>query len=162
MAKEYKPFGSSTAGYGWTGIKPYTFATRMILANKRFSQLREELGVDAIAFSGSSGCAAAFNIASRSKIPLIYVRKAKEVSHGCKVECNHDTLQIKKYLIVDDFVDSGATIDYIVHSIEKHAKSVGAFPAKQVGVLCFDSYIDRDRNISTDENKFRLFTCDKE
>jgi adenine/guanine phosphoribosyltransferase-like PRPP-binding protein len=131
----------------------------MKLASLRFMKLKESLQFDAIAFSGSSGCAVAFNLAARHRIPLVYVRKSNEDSHGSSVECNVKTLHVRKYLIVDDFIDSGNTVDYIVRAIKKHAVKSSAYIPKQVGVLCFDSYIDRDRKISTDENTFNMFTC---
>ena len=159
MAKTYNPLGSRSAMYGWTGDTPATFSKRMKLASLRFAKLKESLQFDAIAFSGSSGCAIAFNLAARHQIPLIYVRKANEIAHGADIECNVKTLHVRKYLIVDDFVDSGKTVDHIVRSIKKHAKKSSAYIPKQVGVLCFDSYVDRDRKISTDENTFNMFTC---
>lgn len=141
-------------------MPPSLLAWRLTLANRRFKELKNTLGVDAIAFCGSSGCAIAFNLATRHKIPLIYVRKKGEKSHGSKVECNSGRTPIAKYLIVDDFVDRGTTIDHIIKSINQHAKKVGAVAPEQVGALCFDSYVDCDRNIVTESNHaMDLFTC---
>ena len=145
----YAPLGKHTTMYGWMGMSSSEFAHRMKLAGKRFAVLKKELKFDAIAFSGSSGCAIAFTLAAKHKIPLIYVRKNGEKAHSnSTVECNHKHLVVKKYLIVDDFVDSGRTIEWIVHSIDKHAKAKGAYPAEACGVLCFDPYMDKDRELS--------------
>jgi adenine/guanine phosphoribosyltransferase-like PRPP-binding protein len=160
--QQFKPIGDSQSGYGWTGMGPAVFAERMKLASTCFVKLKKQLKFDAIAFCGSSGSAAAFSLAMKHKIPLIYVRKKNEKSHSySQVECNAINLQIKKYLIVDDFVDSGATLDYIVSTIRKFSKKNNAYPAEQVGVLCYDPYQDRDMPISTDNNSFNLFTCDQ-
>jgi adenine/guanine phosphoribosyltransferase-like PRPP-binding protein len=161
MSITYTPFSTNTSDYGWAGMLPLMLAHRLSLANARFKKLKNTLGVDAIAFCGSSGCAIAFNLATRHKIPLIYVRKKGEKSHGSKVECNAGRIPIAKYLIVDDFVDQGSTVDHIINSINKHAKKVHAVAPEQVGVLCFDTYVDRDRDIETYENTIKLFTCDR-
>jgi adenine/guanine phosphoribosyltransferase-like PRPP-binding protein len=160
--QKYSPIGKSQSGYGWTGMHPGEFAERMKLASLRFAELKKTLKFDAIAFSGSSGSAAAFCLALKHKIPLIYVRKRNEKSHSySQVECNVRNLQIKTYLIVDDFVDSGATLDYIANTISKFAKKNNAYPAQQVGALCYDPYLDRDRSITYGKHEFNLFTSDK-
>lgn len=164
MAKQktYQPLAYSSSMYGWTGMSPFVFAERMKLASIRFRALKKELKFDAVAFCGSSGCAVAFNLASKHKIPLIYVRKENEKSHSCtKVECNGHGEQIKKYLIVDDFPDSGRTVQYIVDTIRNHAKKNDAYPAEPVGVLCYDTYVDRDRWMDFDDDKrLTLFSVD--
>jgi orotate phosphoribosyltransferase len=160
--QKYTPIGHTQSGYGWQGTSPAEFAERMKLASARFVQLKKELKFDAIAFCGSSGCAVAFGLAVKHKIPLIYVRKRGEKSHSySKVECNDTHVQVKKYLIVDDFVNTGATLDYIVSTIARFAKKNNAYPAQQVGVLCYDSYLDCDRTINTDCHQYSLFTSDK-
>lgn len=160
--QKYTPIGHTQSGYGWTGMAPAEFAVRMKLASTCFVRLKKELKFDAIAFSGSSGSAVAFSLAAKHKIPLIYVRKRNEKSHSySQVECNVKDLQIKTYLIVDDFVDSGATLDYITNTITKFAKKNDAYPAEQVGVLCYDPYQDRNRTIICGEHEFNLFTCDE-
>ena len=135
--KTCNPLGYHTPVYGWMGMSPSEFAYRMKLANVRFRALKKEHKFDAIAFSGSSGCAIAFNLASRNKIPLIYVRKDGEKSHSSSlVECNDKRVIVKKYLIVDDLVDSGTTVAHIISSIELHAEQNDSYPAIPCGVLC--------------------------
>lgn len=161
MSTKYTPFSTGTSGYGWSGMNPEGLATRLSLANARFKTLKNTLEIDAIAFCGSSGCAIAFNLATRHEIPLIYVRKKGEKSHGSKVECNAGHIRIEKYLIVDDFVDQGTTVDHIIKSISQHAKKVHAIAPQQVGVLCFDDYVYKDIEFGTCGNDVMLFTCDK-
>lgn len=158
--KLYNPIGQDSATYGWTGSSPAEFAERMELASARFVKLKEELDIDAIAFCGSSGCAIAFNLAAKHKIPLMYVRKKDEKSHSTsRVECNDTKVEVKKYLIVDDFVDRGRTVDYIVENITKYAKQVGAYPAESAGVLCFDSYVSFDHFMQTDTVSLKIFSA---
>ena len=154
----YSKFGTGS-GYGWAGMNPTDFIYRMQKAEKRFLKLKKELNFDAIAFSGSSGCAIAFSLASRHAVPLIYVRKVGEKAHGNRVECNDENVDIRKYLIVDDFPESGATVFRVIDQITKTAKRRRAYPAEPVGVLCFDPYIDKDRTISRDDKEIKLFSC---
>ena len=159
--KTYNPIGADSALYGWVGLDSAEFAERMKLASIRFRALKKELKFDAIAFCGSSGCAVAFTLAAKYKIPLIYVRKTYEKCHSrSKVECNNKNVQVKKYLIVDDFVDTGGTVDYIVSTITKYAKAACAYPAEPVGVLCFDPYQDRDRSMETEVVSLTIFTVE--
>jgi phosphoribosylpyrophosphate synthetase len=158
--KSYKPIGRDSATYGWTGSSPTEFAERMELASARFVKLKEELDIDAIAFCGSSGCAIAFNLAAKHKIPLMYVRKKDEKSHSTsRVECNDKKVEVKKYLIVDDFVDRGRTVDYITENITKYAKQAGAYPAESVGVLCFDRYVSSDHFMQTNAVSLKIFSA---
>ena len=159
--KAYAPLGLGTTMYGWMGMSPCEFAGRMKLASVRFQTLKKNLKFDAIAYSGSSGCAIAFSLATKHKIPLIYVRKNGEKAHShSTVECNDKDAIVKKYLIVDDFVDTGRTIDWIMHSIEKQARAKGAYPATAVGVLCFDQYMDKDRQLYLSEGEIMGYSIE--
>jgi adenine/guanine phosphoribosyltransferase-like PRPP-binding protein len=76
---------------------------------------------DAIAFRGTSGAAVAYPLSIALKIPLICVRKGNSHSY-MKVEGCIDAM---KYIIVDDFIESGKTMKAIVNSIKKvNKKSV--------------------------------------
>ena len=92
--------------------------------------LKEEYGYDTIAFCGMSGAAMAFILAYELEVHLLCVRKGTDDSHfhdvsrGRMLEGNVDT---KKYLIVDDFISSGRTVNYIMDSIQansSHAECV--------------------------------------
>jgi orotate phosphoribosyltransferase len=161
--KTYESLSISSSLYGWTGLTPSEFANRMKLASNRFRALRKELKFDAIAFCGSSGCAIAFTLAAKHKIPLIYVRKETERCHSnTKVECNGFGVQVKKYLIVDDFPDTGKTVQYIIDTISSQADKSCSYPAVPVGVLCFDSYMDKDRTMDIEGGCLTLFSVDIE
>lgn len=80
---------------------------------------------DAIAFTGVSGAAIAFILSYELKIPLICVRRDKNDGHHAKVSqmilpypsVLEGALDAKKYLIVDDFISTGITINRILESI---------------------------------------------
>lgn len=145
MATTKRDFGALSAGggYGWCGTPPAQLTKLLKSANLRFGQLKKIHQIDAIAFTGSSGAAIAFTLGIKHNIPLIYVRKPDEQSHGGAVECNARDV-IKSYLIVDDFVDSGNTILRIVAGVNKIAKWHRVLPPVPVGVLCFDPYHSSD------------------
>jgi len=79
---------------------------------------------DTIAFSGSSGAAVAYVLSAQLKVPLIHIRSGENSSHyyhrasDSKFEGNASS---KKYLIVDDFIESGGTIICIRNTIKKVA-----------------------------------------
>ena len=128
---------STGYGYGWAGMNPDSFRDVMLNGGKIVKQLQKELKFDAVAFSGSSGCAIAFYVASKYRIPLIYVRKTGERAHGSIVECNYQG-DIRKYLIVDDFVSSGATVEHINKTIKTHALKMRTECPVPVGIFAFD------------------------
>lgn len=64
--------------------------------------------VEALAFTGLSGCALAFGILSRIDIPLIYVRKDNEDSHGRPIEATPGTYE--SYVFIDDLISTGRTV----------------------------------------------------
>ena len=106
-------------------------------ATEKISKLRQELAFDAIAFTGSSGAACAFIMCVSLQIPIIYVRKEGEKSHGIQVECNSGK-PIHSYLIVDDFTSSGNTVSNIYQAIEALAIRYGEKPPKCVGLYLYD------------------------
>lgn len=123
--------------YGWANMHPETLAARLSCAVKKFGAIQKDLNIDAIAFTGSSGAAIAFPLALKYKLPLIYIRKPKEKSHGNMLECNV-TSRIKRYIIVDDFTESGNTIRRIVAKVRKAARKFKWEGPECVGVYVFD------------------------
>lgn len=129
-------FGSRY-GYGWAGQQPTDLARMLKAGGKAFTNLKTRLAVDAVAFSGSSGCAIGFHLAVRHNTPLIYVRKQGEKSHGSKVECSY-LRELQNYLIVDDFIDSGSTVQLIATRVKEHAHQQKVPVPRCVGILCYD------------------------
>lgn len=124
--------------YGWTGRNPKELRTLLMNADKQFAKVIKKHEFDAIAFTGSSGACLAFPLALRYNLPLIYVRKPGERSHGVPIEYNGNT-QPKNYIIVDDFVESGKTVGRIVDKIKKQSPM-----AHCVGIFLYSSSRDHD------------------
>lgn len=119
----------TASGYGWTDRGPKALKKLMIKADKKFTKLVKKERIQAIAFSGSSGAALAFPLALKHELPVIYVRKVGEKSHGYNVEFNGAGSGLR-YIIVDDFIDTGSTVERIYKKIQKEDKTmicIGAF-----------------------------------
>lgn len=105
---------------------------------KAAERLKFETGFDTIAFSGISGAAVAFILSHWLDVPLLCVRKKGEDSHyhqqgGRILEGN--VVDVKKYIIVDDFIASGHTCQHIIDSIQEKN-----FRAQCVGMLMYRAY----------------------
>lgn len=85
----------------------------LALAEKILSKIK----FDAIAYSGASGSLIAPALAFRMNKGLLLVRKEKNTHSGSKVEGH---TQIKRYIIVDDFVNTGDTIKRIAREVKKN------------------------------------------
>ncbi len=105
-------------------------------AGTEIKELRARLKFDAVAFTGSSGAALAFPLMVKHKVPVIYVRKPRESSHGGKIEYTSDVV-INRYLIVDDFIDSGSTVKRVYSTITKWSKSRECMAPECVGVFLY-------------------------
>lgn len=83
---------------------------------------------DAIAVTGVSGTTFGSILAYTLKKQLIVVRKRTEKTHGNYI-CEGTPNENYKYIIVDDFISSGATIFNIIQEIEwsKQDGFVGEF-----------------------------------
>jgi orotate phosphoribosyltransferase len=129
-------FGSKY-GYGWAGQTSGALASMLMAGADAFTEIQKKHSVDAVAFTGSSGCAIGFTLAVTHKIPLIYVRKDNEKSHGNKIECSYCG-ELRNYVIVDDFIDSGSTVQLIAARVKAHAISREIEVPTCVGILCYD------------------------
>lgn len=88
---------------------------------------------DAIAFTGTSGSALAYILGHTLNVPLICIRKPSESSHYWSNDTPEGKLEgfllSKSFIIVDDFISSGKTVDSILCVMRKkcpYAKCVAA------------------------------------
>lgn len=87
---------------------------------------------DAIAFRGMSGAIIAPVIAYEMNLPVIVIRKEYDDTHDFRrvfgfVEPRHHTV---KYIIIDDFIETGNTVNEIVKGVSEAVKDselVGIF-----------------------------------
>ncbi len=95
-------------------------------------KLKRKLKFDAIAFTGLSGAGVAFAVSARTGIPLMCVRKARASNHGMRIEGT--ARKVSSYLILDDLISTGETIDRMIKTINKEAYDASERP-KCVGIL---------------------------
>lgn len=119
-------------------FNPNLFQRTVDKTIKEAERLKKETKFDTIAFSGISGSAMAFLLSHWLDVPLLCVRKLGENSHYHKMTnkvLEGNVQDMQRYLIVDDFVASGATVLHIVNSIMQVNYNV-----KCVGLLMYSAY----------------------
>ena len=101
------------------------------MANK-IAKFVKQNKIDAIAFSGTSGAAYAYPLALKLNLSLICVRKSINGNHYNKyVEGCYNA---ERYIIVDDFIDTGATIRRILKKVKTFSSE-----AKCSGIFLYNS-----------------------
>ena len=105
-------------------------AHMMVLENIRnlLVRLMRETGANCIAVRGTSGLSMAYGmrmldlLKNRELLPFVMVRK-DDGHHGGPVESlNFNVQEIGGYLILDDFISSGNTINKIIEKMEIYAE----------------------------------------
>ena len=101
-------------------------------AAKIIRKFKRKNPFDAIAFTGTSGAAFAYPLSYKLGIPLICIRKSVTDNHfRRKVEGQVNT---KRYIIVDDFIESGKTIRRIQKEIKNNW---AAKPPQLIGIYLY-------------------------
>lgn len=103
------------------------FLTLVPQVVKKLRAIKKEHPFDAIAFTGSSGAALAYPLSFLLKMPLIHVRKSNDNFHYSRLI--EGTISSKRYIIVDDFIETGKSIKRIIKSINQELKKSKAKPA---------------------------------
>lgn len=99
-------------------------------------------GADSVVVTGKSGISMAFAALMLIDFPILTVRKDGESSHGSQIEgtTNHE---FRKYLILDDLVDTGETVRRVVNTLTNHSTRWGENQDNKlqcVGVVCYQGY----------------------
>ncbi len=102
---------------------------------EKVKKLKTIYDFDSIAFTGTSGSGVAFTVSYLTQVPLIHIRKS--LGHS-----NHKyegVYNAKKYLILDDCIETGNTIRRIIREIEKYYRADGytTFVPEVVGILLY-------------------------
>lgn len=147
-------------GYGWTTFCPSGWTKKLQYCTMKINELKKTRKVDALAYTGSSGAAAAYVLGVALNLPVVYVRKEGEPSHGSKVESNA-TKSIKNYLIIDDFICSGTTVKNIVSGIANYAKETRVKEPTCVGVFLYQDDTNRKSVAISVNSKKRTLTIFK-
>lgn len=115
---------------------PLRYKQRIDRIAKRITALKKKKSFGALAFRGTSGAALAYPLSAKLNIPIICVRKATEVSHGYSIEGTQRN--IRKYVIIDDFMESGRTIKAIIAAIDKKKDCFDEGRAECVGIIFYN------------------------
>ena len=135
-----------------------TFQNKIDNAIMIMSSFDKENPFEAIAFTGISGAAFAFPLAYLLSKSLICIRKANSSTHcSLSIEGHVDCTS---YIIVDDFISTGATINLITTSIEKEFHHTNTYCnrnyPKFVAVFLYDEP-KLDYVMKLTNNKFPIF-----
>lgn len=100
-------------GYA-TGYSANLVRQRAKFAAKAITSLSRSTGATAVVVHGNSGVSCGFAALMVTDTPfnLVLLRKDNDNSHGSPIE-GPDGHRLAKYLILDDFVSSGATMNRI-------------------------------------------------
>ena len=100
--------------------------------------LLSQYDAQAVAVTGKSGMSVAFATMMLTDIPLIVVRKRGENSHGEMIE-GVVGIRVRRYIILDDFVSSGATVRTVVRDIDDYCRVQHFQRPEPVAVACYYS-----------------------
>ena len=126
-------------GYA-TGYTKERVEKRAAFAAVAIAELRSQTGSTSVVVHGNSGvsCGFAALMASAEDFNLVLLRKDNDNSHGAPIEgpAGH---RLGKYLILDDFVSSGATMNRIRDKINTlHAQRSWASSMPEcVGIVLY-------------------------
>lgn len=80
------------------------------------------------------------NFAPMTKVCILIVRKDNDYAH-CASLSGITEIKNTRYIIVDDFISSGETIEAILHELDRHFEAV-PHPANKYDMLCVSNIID--------------------
>lgn len=111
-------------GYSDTLFNPQRLREAAQLALDKVKRVEHELAEPIhIAVTGKSGIAMAFAMSMIGDVNIVTIRKTNETSHGSKIE---GFGALGKYIVLDDFVDSGQTVRRVVNELNDFAASRSA------------------------------------
>ena len=126
-------------GYA-TGYTRERVKERAAFAAKAIEKLRSQTGSTSVVVHGNSGvsCGFAALMASDEDFNLVLLRKDNDNSHGAPIE-GPDGHRLGKYLILDDFVSSGATMNRVRDKIDTlHGQVSWSSPRPEcVGIVLY-------------------------
>lgn len=122
-------------------LKPlYSFESRARIVEK-FGELVQDVAFDAIVVSGTSGLILGGLLAQQYKKNLIVVRKNGHTTHTSRlIEGAFVPDETNRCVFVDDFVDSGATVERVFRAIKDSGSDI-----LWVGCFFWNSTIDKSR-----------------
>lgn len=117
--------------------------------------IKKKHNFDTIAFSGMSGAMMAPILSHWLNVPMLCIRKFDDVSHYTlghlsPLEGHIDT---RRYMIVDDFISTGNTINRIITSISRETPS-----AQCVAILMYANHMNSIHNHPSHKEPIKVFT----
>lgn len=127
-------------GYA-TGYTVKRVEERAKFAAEAIEELRERTGSTSVVVHGNSGVScgfAALMLTHEQDFNLVLLRKDNDNSHGSPIE-GPSGHRLQKYLILDDFISSGATMNRIRDKINTlHAQVPWSLPRPEcVGIVLY-------------------------
>lgn len=113
-----------SAGYCDFNYDAIQLRSKAQLVARVLPDLIEEYAADAVVVTGKSGHSVAFAAMMFADFPLVVVRKETDQSHGIQIE-GPVGLHVHRYLILDDFVASGNTVNRVVNTMGADTECVG-------------------------------------
>jgi adenine/guanine phosphoribosyltransferase-like PRPP-binding protein len=98
---------------------------------------------DALIATGASGLLMASVLSDRFDIPLAVARKPGEGSHA---QLDIEGANVSRYLMVDDFVAGGGTVQRVYHTALRHGRAVVGILLYRDRLLRFSSTLDHLRH----------------
>jgi orotate phosphoribosyltransferase len=124
----------SHAAWLWQVFEPELFDRLCDKTAARLKKLRSKLGFDAVAFMGMSGSLLAPPVARQLKLRMIAVRPVGNSSHTHSVHVVEAPDGCDRYVILDDFIETGETVRRIVRETKKELPYV-----RPVGILLHEA-----------------------
>jgi len=121
---------------------PISFASAVNTAVEKITKFKARHSFNAIAFTGTSGAAIAYPLSYLLQIPLICVRKSIRDNHFGRATKSHieGVVNSKKYIIIDDCIASGKTIQRIRDAIKNHSIEIeDKVQPKLVGIYLYNN-----------------------
>lgn len=135
MSASYYVYNST---YNAHMFRPAEFRRQVTEMIKPLREVRAETGFDTIVVSGKSGVTLGFALQMLTdEFPLVVVEKDGVEHHGATNIQGPASHQMHKYVVLDDFIDSGATMERIVDTIERNAKTRGLVVPFFVGAVLY-------------------------
>ncbi len=133
------------------------------------TQIMMDHPFEAIAFTGTSGSAIAYILGYTLDVPLICIRKDTEKAHYKSWDSDYmrrfeGYAAARTYLIVDDFISSGATVERVMKAIDDRCHE-----CRCVAMLMYQqseqvkTFHPRDENLShSHANGIPVYSCKKD
>ena len=147
----------SCSSYHKKTYRPRSLKAQVNRVIRNLEKLQKNVKFDAIAFRGISGAAVAYPVSVLAGYHLIFVRKEKHNQHhGREVE-GSENRKIRRYIILDDFINCGDTVKAIIHAIDKDRKGY-LNPPKCVGVAIYNKgETSKKKEVYVEGNRIPVF-----